>query len=109
MFYIAKSHQQKAAELIRKFLEERKFAKDYVLAAIPDEEVEGLSWGYEPKEADHKLWQQMTGDKEKASFSSLVALRIAPRFFQRLAAAHIRVGNVEEAAKFSQLAAQADQ
>lgn len=100
VLYITKSDQEKASQMIKDFLQERKIGNGYVDAATPSPQ-EGLSWALEPATKDVKLWQNVSGSSEGASFNAVVATKVAPMYLRRLAEAHLRLGNQNEANIFN--------
>lgn len=99
VLYISASDQERAGQLIKEFLGQRKIGQGHVAAAIPSPE-DGLSWALEPSQSDIKLWQNVSGSTERASYNAVVAVKVAPKFLRRLAEAHIKIGNKNEANLF---------
>jgi len=99
VLYISASDQEKAGQLIKKFLGQRKIGQGHVAAAIPSPE-DGLSWALEPSQSDIKLWQNVSGSTERASYNAVVAVKVLPKYLRRLAEAHIKIGNKNEAGIF---------
>jgi len=100
VLYISASDKQKAGELIKGFLKERGIGQGHVLAAEPDAEQSGLSWAKEPTVEETKLWQQVSGSTERASYNAVVAAKIAPAYLRRIAEAHSKLGHTQEADVF---------
>lgn len=108
VLYITASDQAKAGELIKEFLQERGIGQGHVSAAIPSPE-DGLSWAPEPSEQDVKLWQEVSGSSERASFNTVIATKVAPMFMRRVAEAHQKLGNQTEAEAFNTEAARIEE
>ena len=101
VFYVSASDQPKASELIKQFLSEKGIGKGHVLAAQPSQQ-DGLSWALEPTEAQHKIWQEISGSSENASFNTLVACMAMPAYLERLARAQENGGNTTAANTYRQ-------
>ncbi len=100
VFYINDADQPKAAEIIRNFLSTNRIGEGHVLAAIPSKQ-EGLSWAFEPGQAEVKLYQEITGSiKNAASFNQFASAMTIPTYLTRLANAHATNGNTLEAETF---------
>lgn len=94
VFYISASDQTKASELMKKFLSEKDIGRGHVLAAQPSQQ-EGLSWGFETNVIQNKIWQEVSGSSERASFNSFVAAMTMPIYLERFAEVHDKSGNTE--------------
>ncbi|MCL4353115.1 T3SS effector HopA1 family protein [Patescibacteria group bacterium] len=96
VLYISTSNQQKASELIKRFMAERGIGKGHVLAAVPSNQ-DGLSWALEPTQEANAIWREVTGSSKKASFNSFVATMAIPIYLERLALAQVRKGDTAAA------------
>lgn len=93
VLYISNSDQSKASQILKNFLKERRIGKGHVMAATPDPQ-DGLSWAYEPNEQQQKIWQEVSGSSQRTSFNTFVATMAVARYLERLALAHLKLGNV---------------
>lgn len=101
VFYISASDQPKASELMKKYLAEKGIGKGHVLAAQASPQ-EGLSWALEPGPIQDKIWQEVSGSTQKSSFNTFVATMAMPAYLDRLAEAHVKLGNNEAANTYRQ-------
>lgn len=99
VFYISSPDQPKAAEIIKRYLTEKGVGEGHVMAAVPSPQ-EGLSWAMEPDDAQNQIWREISGSSEKVSFNSFVGAMAMPGYLERLADAHERIGDVEQADVF---------
>lgn len=99
VFYISASDQEKAGGILKKYLQDKNIGEGHVQAAISSQQ-EGLSWGMEPTEKQNKLWQEISGSTEKTSYNLFIAAMAMPEYLDRLAEAHAKLGNTDQATIF---------
>ena len=99
VFYIADYDQEKAGNVMKSFLSTRGIGQGHVSAAISSPQ-EGLSWAAEPSERDQRMWQEISGSTNPASYNIVVATKAMPDYLLKVGNAHERKGDSTTAKKF---------
>ncbi|MEK7649307.1 MAG: hypothetical protein AAB400_05365 [Patescibacteria group bacterium] len=96
LFYISEPDREHASAIIKQFMTDRKLGKGHMLAAMPSAQ-DGLSWAYEPNSYEMRLWQEVSGSSQPASFNIVAAMYALPLYLDRLIVACLRTGDTASA------------
>lgn len=104
VFYIPQPHQEKARDVMKKFLEEEKVGEGKagqspIVTNIAGSTA-GLSWAFEPDQEEIKIGHEISGASTGISHNRLAALAATPHYLERIAQAHEQTGNHKEAKIF---------
>ncbi len=97
--YIAESDRDRASDIIKQFMTERKLGKGHLLAASPSAQ-DGLSWAYEPAEYEMRLWREISGSSRSTSFNMIATMYALPLHLDALIVACLKVGDSTSAEKY---------
>ncbi len=103
ILYFNAEQSDQLREVLRAFDFKGKVAdQSQVKAAVPDAELPGVAWGVQPGGEMLRKLKFLTG-KTEGSYSLIVAMYGLQNFLERLASAHLRLGNEDEADYFHRL------
>jgi hypothetical protein len=108
IFYISGPDLELAEEIIKKFLREKGIGQGHVVAASHSKQ-EGLSWADEVTPQESAVWKKVAGSTQPASYNILMATMAIPDYLDRIAAAHLKKDDRENARVFANEAARVRQ